>query len=660
MGARDNLDDDARGVQSNAARLKDGREASSVVARLGRKLLLVSAVVFIIAQALVVLLGFGGMSVSNIARTYVTGEAQYSKAQKEAVIALMRYARGRAPADYDQFTASLAVLKGDRAARQALEAPRPDLAAAERGFLQGRNAPADVPTLITGFRLFHRWPPFDQAVRDWRAADEQFIALERLAPQIRTTPPGARTEQLLDQAEQLDRNATADEQQFSKQMGHVARLATGLAYAAVAGLSLLVCVTGVLVGWRVQAVLTRMSRQLAEAKERAEAASAVKAEFLANMSHEIRTPLTGVIGFSDLLDAEKGLSERQRRYAQRISTAGRTLLSVVNDILDFSKLEAGQIELDAHTFDPAGFIQETLDLVAELAALKKLSLSFDIADPGLPAFVDADSARLRQVLLNLLTNAIKFTAEGGVVVRAAYLDKDGGVLRIAVADTGAGIPDAARSRLFQRFSQGDASINRRHGGTGLGLAICRSLVGLMGGEIGVESEEGVGSTFWFTIKAPIADRAAAGLSLADAAATPARSAHILVVDDAEPNREVIRTMLQAFGHRCVEASGGAEAVQAAMRSSFDLILMDMQMPGMDGLAATRAIRASSPLNARTPIIALTANVLAAQVATCLDAGMDDHLAKPIVLRDLMRKVADWTRAGRDPGRASRLVRIEGQ
>ena len=241
--------------------------------------------------------------------------------------------------------------------------------------------------------------------------------------------------------------------------------------------------------------------ELRRKRAEAEAATLAKSEFLANMSHEIRTPLTGIMGFAGLLEEQADLSPEARTYVSRIATGSRTLLTVVNDILDFSKIEAGQVELDAQAFDPARFVLETVELVSAQAEEKGLELCTAI-DGHLPPAVSADGARLRQVLLNLLTNAIKFTEAGDVTVTLGHEAADGGRLRIAVTDTGVGIAPERLHRLFQRFSQADGSISRQYGGTGLGLAICRSLATLMGGETGVESIEGKGSRFWFTVGAP--------------------------------------------------------------------------------------------------------------------------------------------------------------
>jgi PAS domain S-box-containing protein len=375
----------------------------------------------------------------------------------------------------------------------------------------------------------------------------------------------------------------------------------------------------------------------------AEAAAVAKSDFLANMSHEIRTPLTAILGFSALLRRQAGLPPEAATQVERIATAGETLLAVVNDVLDFSKLEAGHIELDPHPFDPIAFVNETVDLVANQAVVKGLSL--DIAlDADLPPMVFADSARLRQVLLNLLGNAIKFTVAGGITVDVRYDGFVGGRLALAVTDTGMGVPADRRDRLFQRFSQVDGSVSRRHGGSGLGLAICKSLTELMGGEIGIDSAEGRGSTFWVTVPAPPSEDVVKEAA-AEIEPGAVRARRLLVVDDVAVNRELVRAILTPFGHDITEAASGAEAVELAHGAAFDLILMDLQMPGMDGLAATRAIRASAEPNRATPILALSANVLAEHLAACRAAGMNDHIAKPIDLTDLVMKVSAWSDRG---------------
>ena len=386
----------------------------------------------------------------------------------------------------------------------------------------------------------------------------------------------------------------------------------------------------------------RLQEELERKRDEAEAAARAKTEFLANMSHEIRTPLTAIIGFAGLIDAMEGLPPSAADYVDRIVTAGQTLLSVVNDILDFSKIEAGQIELDPQPFAPGPFIEQTIGLAAGQAEGKGLSLVCDIAE-DMPAALLADSSRIRQVLLNLISNAVKFTDRGCVAVQARYDPIASGRLRLSVTDTGAGIAGDKLDRLFKRFSQVDGSTSRTHGGTGLGLVICKSLTELMGGDIGVESAEGQGSTFWITIPAPLADLAQV-VAESDDCDEEMLACRILIVDDLAVNRELISVMLNLFGHTLTEACNGQEAVEAALRTPFDLILMDLNMPGMDGLAATRAIRADSDLNRDTPIVALSANAMASHVADCVAAGMNDHIAKPIDPGTLLSKVAYWTAA----------------
>ncbi len=389
---------------------------------------------------------------------------------------------------------------------------------------------------------------------------------------------------------------------------------------------------------RRQALEDELRRKSTEA----EAATVAKSQFLANMSHEIRTPLTGVIGFAGLLKSMGDLPADARRYAERIHKSADALLSVVNDVLDFSKLEADQMTLDPRPTDPSALIDDTVDLIRHRAAEKGLEVA--IHGTAMPATVLADAPRLRQVLLNLLTNAVKFTDAGAISVEAHHAADE---LAVSVRDTGPGVPAALAGRLFQRFSQVDGSNARQHGGTGLGLAISKALIELMGGQIGMQSEPGRGSTFWFRVPAPATE--APGQAGAECGArVMLKPVRVLVVDDVAVNRELVGAILSAFEADVHEAASGAEAIEASAATAFDVILMDLQMPEMDGLAATAAIRGQPGPNSTTPIVALSANVLPAQVEACLAGGMNDHIAKPIDAAELLGKVAMWTQPADAP------------
>ena len=397
-----------------------------------------------------------------------------------------------------------------------------------------------------------------------------------------------------------------------------------------------------------EAELVRATAAAEAARGEAERASAAKSDFLATMSHEIRTPLNGVLGYADLLVEELEPGTVARLHAERIRGAGASLLTVVNDVLDFSKIEAGQIDLAAEPFVLEDLLDQAVAITRTGADHKGLSLAVQ-ADAGLPPRLVGDADRLRQVLMNLLNNAVKFTDTGRVTLiaeRVPGAEAGHALLRFAVADTGIGIPEAKRHKLFERFSQVDGSIQREYGGTGLGLAICRQLVDLMGGKIGVESAEGRGSRFWFTVPLPVA-QAPAAVAAPAAAEAVYTSRRILLVEDTPLNRDLALAVLAAAGHRVEAVGSGSEAIEAVQAAPYDLVLMDVQMPGMDGMTATRYIRALAHPAADLPIVAMTASVRPRQVLAFHEAGMTDHIGKPFKRADLLGSVERWT-AGTPP------------
>ncbi len=374
-------------------------------------------------------------------------------------------------------------------------------------------------------------------------------------------------------------------------------------------------------------------RSVVAARDAATQASEAKSLFLARMSHELRTPLNSVLGLAQVLARDSALSAEQREQAATLERAGRHLLAVANDILDLAAVEAGKLPLRSQPIAWPALMEGCMALVRPQAMQKRIALTLEVTAEA-PAGVLGDQTRLRQMVLNLLSNAVKFTPEGGAV-RLRLGRSVRGPQRIEVIDTGPGVPPERRALLFRDFSRLETAPGREFGGAGLGLAITAALAKAMGGTIGVDTGPGrIGSLFWLDLPLPEAPPPAAQAAM-PAAEAPSRRRRVLVVDDVAPNRMVARILLEGAGHEVALATDGAEAVEAVRRGGFDLVLMDIHMPGMDGLEATRRIRAQEAGGRRVPIIALSADALQAQVEQCRAAGMDGHLAKPLERGALM-------------------------
>ena len=401
--------------------------------------------------------------------------------------------------------------------------------------------------------------------------------------------------------------------------------------------------------------LTSSKEAALAAKNEADAANQAKSEFLANMSHEIRTPMNAILGLTQL--GLQATPEQQLEYLAKINDSAALLLNILNDILDFSKIEAGKISLEKINFDLYELVDSLTCIIDAQAKIKDLDFSVEIA-PEMPRYVTGDSLRLRQIVMNLANNAVKFTERGHIVLKITCMATNDHsiLLHCSITDTGIGLTPEQKTRLFHAFSQADTSTTRKFGGTGLGLVIAKRLVELMDGEIAAESTHGQGSTFYFSVPLAVAEDPIRKISPSPGLDEPngepyqaqLRGARVLVAEDNALNQEVIQAFLARAGIHVTLVGNGLEAIERVQHQSFDVVLMDLQMPVMDGLEAARELR-KIPQSAKTPIIALTANVFQADIERCIAAGMNDHVGKPIKVEALFSKLEQWLKhAGFQP------------
>ena len=562
------------------------------------------------------------------ARAYIQGGALWSGSQKDAVLFLHRYAHSRSESDYREYLDAIRIPTACRRIRAELDRPQYDSAVLSQAFHE-IGLQNDRDRMIWLYRHFRREAHLSSAISVWVAADREFEALNQRAEDLHReiasgAPDGAALERALSEIYQIDTRLKPLEVSFSRSVSAASKWLQRVLiviFSTIATLLLL----GVAV------ICFRLYRHIRASEQRALEASRAKSEFLANMSHEIRTPMNGIIGFTELT-LLTDLSPDQREYLEMVASSSHALLRIINDILDFSKIEAGHLSLTREPFS----LRETVEGAAGTIAPESLRKGLDVrceTDAGVPDSLLGDPSRLRQVLVNLLGNAVKFTSAGFVrieITREPARDSEV-VLHFVVRDSGIGITAEQQKVIFEPFRQADGSTTRKYGGTGLGLAISARIVKNMGGRIWLESEVGSGSAFHFTScfaaqhvpQLPAQERDAHQLS-----GCPSRS--ILIVEDDPVSRTLASELLTRNGHAVVTAINGAEAVSFAERNSFDVILMDVQMPHMDGFEATRRIRRLQGAGGRrVPIVALTANAMNGDRERCLAAGMDDYLSKPL-------------------------------
>ncbi|MBS1969988.1 MAG: response regulator [Bdellovibrionales bacterium] len=626
------------------------------------------------------------MNILSAVRAFVGGEGLWSKAQKDAVLEIQTYARTRDEKYYQAFREHLKVPLGDHAARLEMQKPNMDMAVVTQAFLEGQVHPQDIVPMVKLMRRFNEVSYLREAIFAWEKADQQIFAIIDASEQLHQliNQSGGRrasdeeVQALMDKILVINKEITEFENQFSSTLGEASRWLEStlmilliIAVITVESTGLLLTITfskgltrvlNELNGFakkvgsgdfskkvpvrsndelgHLAAALNKMTEELQEMhseRQIAERSNQIKSLFLANMSHEIRTPLNAILGFADLLKDTSLPRSESGKYLEIIERTGLGLLTIINDILDISKVEAGKLEIEKAPCSPQQIASDLEAMLRLRCEEKGITLNFEMID--LPKRIVTDQSRLKQILINIIGNAIKFTSQGGVKVT---FRTEAQKLLCNIQDTGVGVPVESRHKLFQPFSQVDLSIRKKYGGSGLGLILSRRLANLMDGDVILKhSEPGRGSEFEVSI---VFDADTTAEAPAKNRQTPTESStnlhgkRILVVEDSTDNQLLAQQYLLKEGAEVVIANNGLEALQAMTVNTFDLVLMDMQMPVMDGYTATLELRDKG---FKTPIIALTAHAMKEDLKRCLHSGCNDFLCKPFRRGDLLNMIAQY-------------------
>lgn len=662
---------------------------------ISRKLYFTVGIMALLVTVELSTLWFAVSTLSSV-RAYVGGEGLWSKAEKDAVYHLRVYADSHNEKDYQAFLSFLKVPLGDKKTRLELQKANPDLQIARQGFIEGRNHPEDVDGMINLIRRFNSISYLHKAIIIWGEAEQQ---LERIIPLgekmhgmiLSGTATQREIDNLRSQTETINQKLTSLEDEFSFTLGQGSRWLEKIVLRLLLTLSLTIATTSILItisvskgiekglkaiidgasliargflNTRVKVysqdeigqlatsfnqmtdTLERYIRELKDteesltrAKERAEVSEKAKQLFLAKMSHEIRTPMNGILGFAKLL--EESLKEKeQREYIRVIIKSGDDLLVILNDILDFSRMEAGKITFESNPLKLKDIIHSTVMMIEAKANQKNIAIETNI-DKDIPEEILGDSVRLNQILLNLISNAVKFTEQGKINISVKRIEetKNKISLEFSVKDTGIGIPLEKQLKIFESFEQAAANTTRKFGGTGLGLSIVKQLVELQGGEIFVNSKLGHGSDFCFRLSfSKVKERISHREPEKSIALQSDRVLSILIAEDNPINRMLAIKVLQNQGFETDIAENGKIALEKHKKHDYDIILMDLQMPEMDGYEATTHIRKLKNHKKDIPIIAMTAHTIKGELEHCMEIGMNDFISKPFDKKELYQKI----------------------